>query len=81
MKFSYDCENLIEELENDIREFGDIEMYAFFEKIEGFTILTNYDFIVEETPLESEELEEDVIIQILKASKILEILEKQNKIL
>ena len=30
MKISYECEELIDELKQDIKEFGDIDMYAFF---------------------------------------------------
>ena len=30
MKASYECSELIEELKQDIVEFGDIDMYAFF---------------------------------------------------
>ena len=30
MKISYECSELIEELKQDISEFGDIDMYAFF---------------------------------------------------
>lgn len=80
MKISYDCEELIEELKNDIEEFGDIEMYAFIEKINGRAVLTNYDFIEKEMPLKSEELEDDTVVQIMKASEILKILEEQNRI-
>ncbi len=32
MKISYECSDLIEELQNDIVEFGDIDMYAFLKK-------------------------------------------------
>ena len=79
MKISYDCEDLIEELKENIAEFGDIDMYAFFDKIEGFTVLTNYDFIEEEKPLSPKEFEEDTVVQIMKASEILKILEEQNE--
>ncbi len=82
MKISYECSDLIEELKKDIEEFGDIEMYAFWDKVEDFTFITNYDFIIEEEPLSIEEFEsKDTIVQIMKASKILEILEEQNKIM
>lgn len=80
MKISYECSELINELKEDIKEFGDIDMYAFFEKREGYTFITNYDFIEEEKPLDVKELKEDTIIQIMKASEILKILEEQNEI-
>lgn len=81
MKISYECSELIEELERDIAEFGDIDMYAFFEKIKGYTFLTNYDFINEEKPLEVKELKDDTIVKKMKAKEILDILEKQNSII
>ncbi len=81
MKISYECSDLIEELQDDMEEFGDIDMYAFFEKVEGFTFLTNYDFIEDEKTLESKELEDGTIVQVMKASKILEILKNQDEVL
>ena len=80
MKISYECEDLIEELKADIKEFGNIEMYAFFEKIEGLLFITNYDFIEEEAPLTTKELN-GCIVQIMKANDILNILKEQNSIL
>ena len=77
MKISYECSELIEELKKDIEEFGDIMMYAFFEKIGDCIFLVNYDFIEEEKPLQPEELK-DTMVQTLKASEILKILEEQN---
>lgn len=81
MKISYECSELIEELEKDIAEFGDIDMYAFFEKIKGYTFLTNYDFINEEKPLEVKELKDDTIVKKMKAKEILDVLKKQNSII
>ena len=81
MKISYECSDLIEELETDILEFGDIDMYAFFKKINETMFLVNYDFIEDEAPLKSEELKDRQIVQIMKAKKILEILKKQNSII
>ena len=81
MKISYECSDLIEELKEDILEFGDIDMYAFFDKIQGYTFLTNYDFIVDEKPLRADELKDDTIVKIMKASEILKILEEQDRII
>ena len=81
MKISYECSELIEELKKDIEEFGDIDMYAFFEKIKGYTFLTNYDFVNEEKPLETKELKDDTIVKIMKAKEILKILKEQNSII
>lgn len=78
MNISYECSELIEELENDIKEFGDIDMYAFFEKVDKYTFITNYDFISEEFPLNLKELKDGTIIKIMKASEILKNLKEQN---
>ena len=81
MKISYECEELIEELLEDIAEFGENKaMYAFFEKIQGYTFLTNYDFIEEEAPLTSKEVG-NAIIKVMTAKEILETLEEQNRII
>lgn len=80
MKISYECSDLIEELKQDILELGDIDMYAFFDKIDDYLLLTDYDLIVNEMPLDAEEVQNS-IVQIMKASKILETLEKQNSII
>lgn len=79
-KISYECSDLIEEIKIDIEEFGDIEMYAFFEKVKNYSFLTNYDFI-EKKPLNLKELKDDTVVKIMKASKILDILKKQNNII
>lgn len=81
MKISYECSDLIEELENDIQEFGNIDMYAFFKKINENILLINYDFINDELPLQTKELKDGQIVQIMKATKILEILKEQNSII
>lgn len=81
MKISYECSDLIEELQEDILEFRDIDMYAFFDKIQGYTFLTNYDFIIDEKPLQADELKDDTVVKIMKASEILKILEEQNRII
>lgn len=80
--FSYDSDELIEELKADIAEFGeDHMMYAMFENIDGYLVLTNYDFITEESPLTQEEENEYSLILELKAINILKLLELQNKII
>lgn len=79
---SYDSEDLIEELEEDIVEFGEEEiMYAMFENVDGYLALTNYDFITEEEPLSDVEKSEYYLIVELKAKDILNLLKLQNKII
>ena len=80
MKISFDSEELIDEIKNDIAEFGDIEMYAFIDYIADNEFIVNYDFIEEEEPLTEEEISTcDRIIK-LPATEILRRLEKQNEI-
>lgn len=81
MKISYECSELIEELEEDIKEVGNIDMYAFFEKVKGVQFLTNYDFIEDEAPLQPKELKEDTVVMVMKAKEILKILKEQNSII
>lgn len=81
MKISYECEELIEELKKDITEFGNIDMYAFFDLIDGVKVLTDYTLIDEEMPLRTSEFKEDTEVLIMKASDILTILEEENSIL
>lgn len=81
MKVSYECSELIEELKSDIEEFGEIDMYAFFEKNRRYTFLTNYDFIEKEIPLNLKELKDNTIVKIMKSTEILDILKKQNSLI
>lgn len=81
MKISYECEEIIEELKEDIAEFGNINMYAFFDMIDGVKILTDYTFIEDELPLKQEEFAEHTEVIIMRAKDILAILEEENKII
>lgn len=82
MKISYDCSELIEELKEDIAEFGGDKIVAVWckEKL-GITFYTNYDFIEEEQPITKSELPDGEYIQKMTMSALLILLEKQNKIL
>lgn len=81
MKISYECEEIIEELKEDIEEFGNIDMYAFFDMIDGIKILTDYTLIVEDMPLQTSEFGDTTEVQIMKAKDILKILEEENSVL
>lgn len=86
---SFDCEELIEELEEDIEEFGDIDLFAEFEIYNDKLYLTNYDFIEEDHSIENSLSEEilnkvkkhEIELIIMKATDILKILKLQNKII
>lgn len=81
MKISYECEEIIEELKEDIAEFGNIDMYAFFDLINGVKVLTDYTLIEEDMPLQPSEFNEDTEVLVMKAKDILAILEEENSII
>lgn len=82
-KISYESEELIEELQEDIEEFGENEQCILVYKIiDDHIFFTNYDFIVEEEPFDpKKELQdgEKYIVTTLKYA--LEVFESQNKII
>ena len=82
-KLSYESEDLIEELRQDIEEFGeDHPCILVYKVIEDYIFFTNYDFIVEEKPFNpDEELEKDEHYLVTTFKYALEVFEAQNKIL
>lgn len=80
VKISYECEALIEELKEDISEFGEKEIVvAWIENIKCQDVIVNYDFLVNEIkPLERENTERFILIE---AGILLERLTTQNEIL
>ena len=82
IKISYECSELIEELKEDIAEFGGDTIVAVWCKDNsGVTIYTNYDFIEDEEPIKESELQDDEYIQKMTMSALLLLFEKQNEIL
>ena len=80
MKLSYESEELIREIKQDITEFGiNDKAYAVFKKIQGTVFLVNY-LLDEETVPKSEELEGGCA-QLMTLGEILDLLEKQNEII
>ena len=81
-KISYECTELIEELKQDIEEFGGHTVIAVWcKKYEGVTIYTKYDFIEEEIPIQESEIDEGEYIKKMTMTALLIVLEKQNEIL
>lgn len=79
---SYECSDLIEELNQDIEEFGGDRIVAVWcKEFEGVIIYTNYDFIIDEEPITEEELEEGEFLKSMTMTALLLLLEKQNEIL
>lgn len=82
MNISYECSELIEELKEDIAEFGGDTIVAVWCKDNsGVTLYTNYDFIEEEKSIAETELRENEYLQKMTMSALLILLEKQNEIL
>lgn len=55
---SFECSELIEELKDDISEFGGGRIVAVWcREYQGVTIYTNYDFVTDDKPLQKTELQ------------------------
>ena len=83
IKVSYESNDLITELKEDIEEFGEENPCILVYKIVGnHIIFTNYDFITKEDPFNpDEELEDDEYYIETTFKYALEVFERQNKIL
>ena len=80
MLIGFECSELINELKEDISEFGDNEEIAVWCKdYKGTTIYTNYDFTG--SNIEPEELKKDEYIKIMTMGELLPLLDKQNSII
>lgn len=81
-KISYASDDLIEELKQDIEEFGEEEACILIYKIIGNQIIfTNYGFITNEEPFNSKgELEDGEAYIETTLKYALEVFEKQNNI-
>lgn len=80
-KISYDCQELIKELKEDIVEFGgDIIIEVVTEEREGVTLYKDYNFIDdnEETDFV---LNDNEKLERITASALLVLYEKENEIL
>lgn len=76
---SFECSELIEELKDDISEFGGDRIVAVWcREYQGVTIYTNYDFIVEDKPLQKTELQKNEQIKKMTMTALLMLLEEQN---
>lgn len=78
---SFECSELIEEVKEDIQEFGGSKIVAVWcKEYEGVILYTNYDFIDENKPLRESELKEGEFLKQMTMSALLLVLEKQNSI-
>ena len=82
IKISYECSELIEELKQDIEEFGGDTIVAVWWKENDWLIFyTNYDFIDEEEPITEKELQNEEFIKQMTMTTLLILLEEQNEII
>lgn len=80
MKISYDCSELIEELKEDIAEFGgNMIVEVVTEEREGVTIFKDYNFTTDDPDTEFR-LNSGEKVQRMTASALMELHEKENSI-
>lgn len=78
---SYDCEDLIEELKQDIQEFGgDIILEVVVENMHGVDIYKDYNFIDDDKETEFK-LNNGERLERTTASALLVLYEKENEVL
>lgn len=81
IKISYDCRNLIDELKQDIAEFGShLILDVVVQDVEGVTIYKDYNFI-ENDPATEFTLEPGERIVKMTAATLLMMYEKENELL
>lgn len=81
IKISYDCRELIDELKQDIAEFGShLILDVVVQNVEGVTIYKDYNFI-ENDPATEFTLEPGERIVKMTAATLLMMYEKENELL
>ena len=71
-------EKLIEDLKNDIKDVGNVDMYALFKNVDNKLLLVNYLFIVSDSPADYQEFTADTTAVVMKAESILKVLELEK---
>lgn len=81
IKISYDCQSLIDELKQDIEEFGShLILDVVVQDVEGVTIYKDYNFI-ENDPATEFTLEPGERVVKMTAATLLMMYEKENELL
>ncbi|MBC5667358.1 hypothetical protein H8S00_05075 [Eubacterium sp. BX4] len=79
---SYDCACLIEELKQDIAEFGgDMIVEVVTEELQGVTIYKDYNFVDKNDPEHEFKLTSTEKMRRMTATMLLTLYEKENEIL
>lgn len=77
----FECSELIRELKEDIREYGNDKLLAVWlreYKEYGVEVVVNYDFIVDDSPITQAEFSGNERIALMSAESLLDLLIKQN---
>lgn len=83
MKISYECSELIAEVQEDIAEFGPYtKVMVWFRRYPDYNVkfAVNYDFITDDDPITGDEVGENETLDIKTLGELLEILQEQNEI-
>ena len=81
---SYESNRLIKELKRDIQECGEDKIFVVWLKNlkkYGVEVAVNYDFMVEDDPIDKSELKEDERFVLMTGAALLDYLVKQNEII
>lgn len=81
---SYRSDRLIKELKRDIQECGENKIFVVWMKNlkkYGVEVAVNYDFMVEDDPIDKSELNEDERFVLMTGAALLDYLVKQNEII
>lgn len=82
MRITYRSDQLIAECQSDIAEFGpDAQVAAWYIFANGQPLVRNYDFYEPDDPIRMSEMEDGESVTKTTLSKLLAMLEQQNKIL
>lgn len=78
---SVECSELINELKEDIAEFGGDKIVAVWcKEYEGVIIYTNYDFIDDKEPIMEYDFNNGELFKTMTMNSLLKALEKQNSL-
>lgn len=76
---SYECNDLIKELEEDMKELGDFKAYAYYKREKGVKLYVDYDFHEESITGEAEH--ESDKYDVVDSKYLLKYFKKQNSVL
>ena len=82
LKISFECEELIEELSADIREFGEsLEVEVVTSQCCGITVYKDYNFLSEDDPENDFQLDDGETLVKILAVELLEIYKEQDAVI